>query len=311
MNNAITYESLALRWSPRDKTDHAFNISMGIAVALFVLLVVILSSIELPEEARRTFVPLKEEIKIQIKQAPKPVPKVIEPPKPRESTDLRPKKEEVKPLSREEVKAREKVEKTGIFRLKDQLADLVDTASAKNVVNQNISQAGAGAQAAAPANPNILTAAAGKGSGGVSDSRHTVNVAPATNLAAGGQAAAGQVAQSAIKANPQVAGGKGAAARGAGVRADEDVITVLDQNKGTLNTLYRKARRSNPGLKGRLVLEITVQPSGEVSKVVIKSSELNDPTLEESIIARVKQLDFGVRKGGALTVVYPIEFLPG
>lgn len=310
---AITYQALALRWSPRDKTDHTFNITTAVTLSLFLAFGVILSSIDVPVEERKAFVPIRDEVMVNLKEKTKPIPKVVEVPKPaekpKEEVEIKRPQEEAKPLTREQVVARNKVEKIGIFKLKDQLTDLVDTASASNVVSQTISHAGAGTQAAV-ANTSILTAGIGRSSGGVSVALHTASV-DTIKMESSRQAAAGQVAQAAIKESPKPSSAQSTASSGEGVRAEEDVVSVLDQNKGTLNTLYRKARRSNPGLKGRLVLEITVLPSGSVAAVSVKSSELNDSALEESIIARVKLLDFGAREGGARTVVYPIEFLPG
>ncbi len=315
----ITYQALALRWSPQDKSDHTFNITAAVTLSLFLVLALILSSIDVPVEERKAVVPIRDEVIVNIKERAKPIPKVVEPPKvaeplkpaeqPQEEVEITRPRDEVKPLTREQEVARKKVEKIGIFRLKDQLAEMVDTASASNVVNQTISHAGAGTQVAA-ANTSILTAGVGRSSGGVSVPLHTASV-DAIRLENTGQAAAGQVAQAAIKESPKPSRAPDTVSSGEGVRAEEDVVSVLDQNKSTLNTLYRKARRSNPGLKGRLVLEITVLASGSVANVIVKSSELNDSALEESIISRVKLLDFGAREGGARTVVYPIEFLPG
>lgn len=93
-------------------------------------------------------------------------------------------------------------------------------------------------------------------------------------------------------------------------RTDEDIAYVMDRNKGKLYSVYRQARRKNPGLKGRIVFDITILPSGKVSGVVIRSSELNNSKLESRLLARVKRFDFGEREGEPITVTYPVEFLP-
>ncbi len=84
----------------------------------------------------------------------------------------------------------------------------------------------------------------------------------------------------------------------------------MDKNKSKLHSLYRRARRSHPGLKGKIVLEITIAPSGKVLKVRIKSSELNDPKLESRLVARIKRFDFGSYSVQKVTVTFSIEFLP-
>ncbi len=98
--------------------------------------------------------------------------------------------------------------------------------------------------------------------------------------------------------------------RSGNFRTDENIAYVMDRNKGKLYSVYRQARRKNPGLKGRIVFDITILPSGKVSRAVIKSSELNNSKLESRLLARVKRFDFGVRDGEPITVTFPVEFLP-
>ena len=93
-------------------------------------------------------------------------------------------------------------------------------------------------------------------------------------------------------------------------RPEEDIAYVMDKNKSKLHALYRKARRSNPGIKGKIVLEITISPEGKVLVVNIASSELNDKRLESRIVARVRQFNFGAADVKSVTVIYPVEFLP-
>lgn len=94
------------------------------------------------------------------------------------------------------------------------------------------------------------------------------------------------------------------------MRFEEDIYYVIDQNKGKLHAVYRQARRANPGLKGKIIFDITILASGQVSAVIIRSSELNDPVLEERLVSRIKSFDFGAREGGEMTVTYPVEFIP-
>ncbi|MCK7583482.1 MAG: TonB family protein [Chromatiales bacterium] len=123
-----------------------------------------------------------------------------------------------------------------------------------------------------------------------------------------------QAAQDLLAANAAQSGASGtgasAQAQGANPRRFEDVAVVMDQHKGTLYSIYNRTRRTNPGIKGKIVLVLTIQPSGQVSNVVIKTSELNSPELEASLVARIRQFDFGKRPGGPLTVTIPVEFLP-
>ena len=50
-------------------------------------------------------------------------------------------------------------------------------------------------------------------------------------------------------------------------RAREEVEIVFDRNKGALYALYGRALREKPELAGKLVLEFTIAPSGEITNV--------------------------------------------
>jgi TonB family protein len=163
--------------------------------------------------------------------------------------------------------------------------------------------------AAATVNTNIITSDTGRKTAGVSQGAHVASVGTTTLDDNQKQVAQGLLAASNEKTTRPASAASGAG-HGKNVRGDEDVAMVMDQHKSMLHSIYNRARRANPGLKGKIVLVLTIQPSGEVSNVVIKSSELNAPELEASLVARIKQFDFGKRQGGPLTVTIPVEFLP-
>jgi TonB family protein len=77
-----------------------------------------------------------------------------------------------------------------------------------------------------------------------------------------------------------------------------------------LYSLYARAQRDNAELHGKLVLEFTIAPSGEVTMCRVVSSELNDPDLEKKIIAMVRLMQFGAEDVDAITVTKPIDFFP-
>jgi len=85
---------------------------------------------------------------------------------------------------------------------------------------------------------------------------------------------------------------------------------VFDQHKGSLYSIYNRERRKKPGLKGKIVLELTISPEGKVTAARIVSSELNDPSLERRLLARVKMFKFQEKSVEPVTVVFPVEFLP-
>jgi TonB family protein len=93
-------------------------------------------------------------------------------------------------------------------------------------------------------------------------------------------------------------------------QAREEIELVFDKNKSAIYALYSRALRDNPGLQGKVVLEVTIAPSGEVTQCRIISSELGDPELERKLVARVKMFRFESRDVATMTTTKPIEFFP-
>jgi TonB family protein len=93
-------------------------------------------------------------------------------------------------------------------------------------------------------------------------------------------------------------------------RTREEIELVFDRNKSAIYALYSRALRANPALQGKVVLEVTIAPSGEVTDCRIVSSELGDPELERKLVARVKMFRFEDRDVATMTTTKPIEFFP-
>jgi TonB family protein len=168
-------------------------------------------------------------------------------------------------------------------------------------------------QSVAAVNTDILTTRGAQESGGLKQDVHDGNVGR-SQLDEGQR----QVARQLLASKGEIGtvnsesgtSGRQRAERGDNLRSEADVAYVMDKHKSILHSIYRRARRSNPGLQGKIVLEITILPSGQVSNVRVKSSELNDKSLEVSLVARIRQFDFGSRPVEPLTIVVPVEFLP-
>ena len=104
----------------------------------------------------------------------------------------------------------------------------------------------------------------------------------------------------------RLSGGKS----GKASRTREEIELVFDKNKSAIYALYSRALRDNPALQGKVVLEVTIAPSGEVTQCRIISSELADPELERKLVARVKMFRFERRDVATMTTTKPIEFFP-
>jgi len=316
----ITYKRLALDWQPSDKNSQGFNrLAVAVLVAI-IMLAVLLSLVPVPEKERRTRVEVPDRIAKFINQRekppvpvqpplPKPEPKPLPKVEPRPTVERqRPSEVERKPLTKTEKKAREVAEQSGLLALSSELHDLMDTSATSAQVAGTLSQDSAGANAIAGHDANIVTAGVAAGGGGVESGRYTGQVG-GTELSAREVAA---VRSGLFADEPEAADSKKkvAATRSGNGRSEEDVTIIFDRNKGSLYSLYERERRKTPGLQGKIVLRITIAPSGEVTDVKIVSSELNNPALEARLISRIKMFKFEAHDVDPVTVTYPIEFLP-
>jgi len=93
-------------------------------------------------------------------------------------------------------------------------------------------------------------------------------------------------------------------------RTDEEIQIVFDRYKASYYRLYNRELRNNPTLKGQMVLRLTIEPDGSVSMCVLHSSDMDAPDLAAQVVGRVKTMNFGAKDVLAVTIVYPIDFLP-
>jgi protein TonB len=74
--------------------------------------------------------------------------------------------------------------------------------------------------------------------------------------------------------------------------------------------MYGRAIHKEPGLQGKVVLELKIAPGGNVIDCKIISSELKTPELEAKLLARIRQFDFGAKDVDQMIVTWPVDFLP-
>jgi hypothetical protein len=94
-------------------------------------------------------------------------------------------------------------------------------------------------------------------------------------------------------------------------RTDEEIQIVFDRYKSSFYRLYNRELRNNPTLQGQMVLRLTIEPDGSVSMCVLHSTTMDAQELASQVVSRVRTINFGAKEGvQALTIVYPIDFLP-
>jgi len=333
---AKSYQSLALAWQPKSRRDKPFILFTLFILLLFFGTALFFSSVEIPKEERRAKVDVPDRVAkfildkpkpvVKPKPKPKPKPQKIEKPKPKPEPAPKPKvkrekpKQEIKLTEKQKV-ARKKAGESGLLALSDELSDLMDTSSIDSMVGNRIRKSTNQTQIAA-VDSGILTAGSlgsgeGEGRRRVVPEEYLSQIASTTVLenepgTAAEQLIAARAGEDESKPDSTDPAKKKPEKRErvGNYRSEEDIAYVVDKNKGKLHALYRRARRSDPGIQGKIVLEITILPSGKVESVQISSSELDHAKLEARIIARVKQFDFGEQNVKKVTVTYPIEFLP-
>jgi protein TonB len=297
MNLAPFYRRFELPWAASEETERRFKKLLRILLIITTLLAILIAVLPKREIERLKPQELKERVAQLIVEKPKPPPPPPPPPE-----EKKPDPEKPKPTEKPVEKPKPNVRNQGMLALADELADLRD----QNLDLQD-------PQLKTPvenarSERNLITSQAGRASGGI----NTANLARGFGGGAGaiGTHTATQV-QHGSGLDPN-AGGKVQRTGNSGKasRAREEVEIVFDRNKGALYALYGRALRDQPELQGKLVLEFTIAPSGEITMCRVVSSELNDPELEKKIVARVRLIRFKPAEVEALTVSKPIDFFP-
>jgi len=320
------YQSLALRWKPRGESDFQFKIITAAVVGVMFFLAMLVSSVNVPEKKRLARPVLPERIaKFMLEKKRRPQP-VVEKPKPKPKPEkpkprLKPeqvqkpivkknpqKKVDTKPLTKKEKRNRDTAAESGLLALSNELADLMDTEDLSALVGGKVNASSASATRAGSSNTQLLMANASAGSGGVDSSKYMTTRIAQTSLS---KRELTQVEQSLVSPEARLnAKKRKKKGRTGDIRAQESITIVFDQNKSKLYSIYSRARRKDPSIKGKIVLKITILPSGKVGKIRVVSSELNNRKLESRLVSRIKRFNFGAMKVEAVTVTYPIEFLP-
>ena len=232
--------------------------------------------------------------------------------------------------------ARRKAAGVGLLALKNELAAMTGAPLAVQL-RQDIKPGpgvgtGSGPGVGAGTAPGVpvramITSNATRGSGGINTAAYSRDTGGgglagrATTLVegvAGGGGGGGPGGGGARAGAGGGSGGGGAAAGGTlhkgssgrASRSIEEIKLVFERNKGAIYALYNRALRDDPALQGKVVLELKIAPSGQVSDLRIVSSELHAAELERKLLARIRLFDFGAREVDVMVVTWPVDFLP-
>ena len=287
------YRRYDLPWSPQEEMERRFRVILRNLAIVFGIFAVLMPF--LPRHERIVNTESLPERVVQLVMEPPPPPPPPPPPKPEKPVEKAP----VTPKPIVPVDPRVKAAKTA--QVFDQLAALRDVDLDKFEKSQ---QKTTDPGDVSVVSRNIISSKVGGSSGGIS--------APTSSgLAAGSGSLRGiyttQVKDPNLGASGQAtrAGGSGKASRSA-----DEIALVFTKNKGAIDAMYARALRDNPALQGKVVLELTIAPSGDITAARIVSSELNDKEFEGKLLARIRLFKFEAKDVATLTATKPIDFFP-
>src|SRR5580658_8838607 len=286
------YRRYELPWSPSEEMERRFRTilrNLAIVFAIIAVLmpflprhVVVVNTESLPERV------------VKLVMEPPPPPPPPPPPKPEKPVE----KTVPKPVV--PVDPRVKAQKS--LQVFDQLAALRDVDMDKFQKNQQKTNDPGDVSVVSR---NIISSKVGGTSGGIS--------APTSSGLAAGSGSLRGIYTTQVK-DPNLGAGGQAATRGGGSgkpsRSADEIALVFTKNKGAIDALYARALRDNPALQGKVVLELTIAPSGEITAAHIVSSDLGDKEFESKLLARIRLFRFEAKDVATLTATKPIDFFP-
>lgn len=309
-------QAISLEFLTNNSQDKKFyNILLALIALYFVVAVVVpsIERIEVPREIKEQVPAQLTRIVIEKKQLPSPEPitpkppeeKVVEPPEPKKVLKPKPKKVAVeKPVNKRQA-AKQKAQSSGLAAMKDELLAMREVLEIKpnaskqlqkndvkqTQVKRKLLAAKVNQQSSALANAKVSQTVASDELSALNT--QTIRLSDEEVLASGeGEE---QYADSQSLDN---------------VRSEMKLRQTLEASKARLYALYNRALRKDPLLKGKVVFNIEIQPSGAISQVVIESSELENAKLERQLLVILRSIDFGAEDVLLMATVWAIEFLP-
>ena len=291
------YRRYDLPWSPSEETERRFRVivrNLGIAATIVAMILFFL-----PHTERVSNTDSLPERVVQLVIQPPPPPPPPPPPKPEKPLEKVP----VTKAPPVPVDPRIKASKSGLLASMDDLAALRDQIDldkfAKN--QKNTTDPGD----VSTVTRSLITSKAGGTSGGIS--------APTSSGLASGSGSLRGIYTTQVK-DPNLGAGGQAATRAGGSgkasRSADEIALVFTKNKGAIDAMYARALRDNPALQGKVVIELTIAPSGDITAAKVISTELNDPEFENKLLARIRLFKFEAKDVAALTATKPIDFFP-
>jgi len=285
------YRRYELPWSPSEEMERRFRTILRNLAIVFAIIAILM-----PFLPRHKIVVNTESLPervVQLVMEPPPPPPPPPPPKPEKPL-------EKAPVVPKPVDPRVKAAKTA--QVFDQRAALRDVDLDKFQKDQ---QKTTDPGDVSVVSRNIISSKVGGTSGGI-------NAPTSSGLAAGSGSLRG-IYTTQVKDPNMGASGQGATRAGGSGKASrsaDEIALVFTRNKGAIDAMYARALRDNPALQGKVVLELTISPSGDITAAHIVSSDLGDKEFESKLLARIRMFKFDAKDVATLTATKPIDFFP-
>jgi protein TonB len=287
-----------LPWATSEEEDQRLR-KIRRTVGLFFLICAVaipfLPAPEIDKDKAKEIPPALAKLILERKKQPKPV---IAKKKTAKKKVAKKKKPKAKP-KKDLAKIRKKAQSSGLLAFSKDLASLRDDSLTKKLNRTNLSTS----KGVKSSRRSVITARADSTSSGIDTSK--------LSRETGGGSLAGRTTTQ-VDSSIEVGGG-GSLRSGRSGRASrpiEEIRLVFDQNKSAIYSLYNRALRKDPTLQGKIVLELTITPSGQVTAVRIVSSEIASKSLTRKLAARIKLFRFSKKDVDTVKVTYPIDFFP-
>ena len=307
MSQLQTWDEPFLPWveSENDRRFKRLLISFILVFGIISLIVPFLPTPEPVKKDIRSIPPHLAKLIIEKRKLPPPPPvkpeqkKKVE--KKAEEKKIEEKKETVEKEKPKKESAIKKAASSGLLAMSSELADLRESFEFDSSDQAPLKKAGQiGKQVFSQ---NVGASNATGGSGGINTSnlsRSTGGGKLADRSTTQVKSALGETRAKKVRRNSS----------GEIIRSEVEIQKVFQKNKGAIFSIYNRALRKDPSLQGKIILELTISPDGQVTNCKVLSSELGDPKLERKIVARVKLFKFEASGAQQVVIKYPIDFLP-
>jgi outer membrane biosynthesis protein TonB len=319
----IPFRAQVMPWARGYEEDERFRKSLGASILASLAVILLSVTVALPIVERSTVDELPERIArlVRKEMAPPPPPPVQEPiipdeqipepePEPELAVEIPPEqlpesKTEPTVADIEQPDTREQVKSKGILAFRESFAARANLRPTAQLGSQARVRSAGEDEVGRPSRMMVSTSAPGSSGG--------INLANISRDVGGGGGGIGDVQVTRVASS--IGGGDGPnRPLSGGVfagRTDEEIQIVFDRYKSALYRLYNRELRKDPTLRGQMVLRMTIEPDGSVSLCELQSSDMDAPGLVTQVIDRVRTFDFGAKEDiVAVTIIYPIDFLP-